>query len=79
MGARGRSNTCATPASDGPLFRAAHDAPPTPQRRAASGKRPWSRPPLADPNCGRLDVFNGLLLVPHLDAAFDKGFIMVDV
>src|SRR5204863_6464648 len=25
----------------------------------------------------RLDVFNGLLLAPNLDAAFDKGFITV--
>lgn len=25
----------------------------------------------------RLDVFNGLLLAPHLDAAFDRGFITV--
>lgn len=26
----------------------------------------------------RLDVFNGLLLAPHLDAAFDQGFITVE-
>jgi putative restriction endonuclease len=26
----------------------------------------------------RLDVFNGLLLAPHLDAAFDRGFIGVE-
>lgn len=25
----------------------------------------------------RLDVFNGLLLAPHLDAAFDAGFITI--
>ncbi len=25
----------------------------------------------------RLDVFNGLLLAPHLDAAFDRGFLSV--
>ena len=25
----------------------------------------------------RLDVFNGLLLGPHLDAAFDAGFITI--
>jgi putative restriction endonuclease len=26
----------------------------------------------------RLDVFNGLLLAPHMDAAFDQGFITVE-
>jgi putative restriction endonuclease len=26
----------------------------------------------------RLDVFNGLLLAPHLDAAFDRGFMTLD-
>jgi putative restriction endonuclease len=26
----------------------------------------------------RLNVFNGLLLAPHLDAAFDRGFITLD-
>jgi putative restriction endonuclease len=26
----------------------------------------------------RLDVFNGFLLAPHLDAAFDRGFITVE-
>src|SRR5207249_4545147 len=40
----------------------------------ASHIKPWA-------NCGtdaeRLDVFNGLLLAPHLDAAFDAGFITV--
>jgi len=25
----------------------------------------------------RLDVFNGFLLAPHVDALFDKGFITV--
>lgn len=38
----------------------------------ASHIKPWA-------DCAtdgeRLDVFNGLLLAPHLDAAFDKGFI----
>ena len=40
----------------------------------ASHIKPWA-------DCGtdaeRLDVFNGLLLAPHLDAAFDSGFITV--
>ena len=26
----------------------------------------------------RLDVYNGLLLAPHLDAAFDRGLITVE-
>jgi len=25
-----------------------------------------------------LDVFNGLLLAPHLDAAFDRGMITIN-
>jgi predicted restriction endonuclease len=41
----------------------------------ASHIKPWA-------DCGtdaeRLDVYNGLLLAPHLDAAFDAGFITVD-
>jgi hypothetical protein len=41
----------------------------------ASHIKPWA-------DCGtdaeRLDVFNGLLLAPHLDAAFDRGFITVE-
>ena len=30
-----------------------------------------------DTDTERLDVFNGLLLAPHLDAAFDSGFITI--
>ena len=30
-----------------------------------------------DTDAERLDVFNGLLLAPHLDAAFDSGFITI--
>ncbi len=30
-----------------------------------------------DTDAERLDVYNGLLLAPHLDAAFDRGFLMV--
>jgi putative restriction endonuclease len=41
----------------------------------ASHIKPWA-------DCGtdaeRLDVFNGLLLAPHLDAAFDGGWITFD-
>ena len=45
-----------------------------PELLRASHIKPWA-------DCGtdaeRLDVFNGLLLAPHLDAAFDSGFITV--
>lgn len=37
----------------------------------ASHIRPWS----ASNNTERLDPFNGLLLIPNLDKAFDAGFI----
>lgn len=40
----------------------------------ASHIKPWA-------DCGtdaeRLDVYNGILLAPHLDAAFDRGFVTV--
>ena len=35
---------------------------------------PWAD---CDTDTERLDVFNGLLLAPHLDAAFDSGFITI--
>ena len=45
-----------------------------PEILRASHIKPWA-------DCGtdteRLDVFNGLLLAPHLDAVFDFGFITV--
>jgi putative restriction endonuclease len=40
----------------------------------ASHIKPWAA---CESDAERLDVFNGLLLAPHLDAAFDKGFITV--
>jgi putative restriction endonuclease len=40
----------------------------------ASHIKPWAD---CDTDAERLDVFNGLLLAPHLDAAFDQGFITV--
>lgn len=40
----------------------------------ASHIKPWAH---CDSDAERLDVFNGLLLAPHLDAAFDRGFITV--
>jgi len=45
-----------------------------PELLRASHIKPWT-------DCAsdgeRLDVFNGLLLAPHLDAAFDRGFITI--
>jgi len=37
----------------------------------ASHIKPWR----SSDNAERLDVYNGLLLIPNLDKAFDKGFI----
>ncbi|MDX9723735.1 MAG: HNH endonuclease [Myxococcota bacterium] len=41
----------------------------------ASHIKPWAD---CETDAERLDVFNGLLLAPHLDAAFDRGFITLD-
>lgn len=38
----------------------------------ASHIKPWAD---CEADAERLDIFNGLLLAPHLDAAFDLGFI----
>ena len=40
----------------------------------ASHIKPWAD---CNTDAERLDVFNGLLLAPHLDAAFDAGFITI--
>jgi hypothetical protein len=40
----------------------------------ASHIKPWAD---CETDAERLDVFNGLLLAPHLDATFDAGFITV--
>lgn len=40
----------------------------------ASHIKPWAD---CETDAERLDVYNGLLLAPHLDAAFDCGFITV--
>ncbi|HBP6834526.1 TPA: HNH endonuclease [Pseudomonas aeruginosa] len=40
----------------------------------ASHIKPWSE----SSNAERLDVFNGLLLSPSLDALFDKGYVSFD-
>lgn len=41
----------------------------------ASHIKPWAA---CETDAERLDVFNGLLLAPHLDALFDAGLITVD-
>ncbi len=40
----------------------------------ASHIKPWAD---CETDAERMDVFNGLLLAPHLDAAFDRGFITI--
>lgn len=45
-----------------------------PELLRASHIKPWAS---CESDAERLDVFNGLLLAPHLDALFDKGFITV--
>ena len=40
----------------------------------ASHVKPWAD---CDTDAERLDIFNGLLLAPHLDAVFDAGFITI--
>ena len=45
-----------------------------PELLRASHIKPWAD---CDTDAERLDVFNGLLLAPNLDAAFDRGFIAV--
>ena len=46
-----------------------------PELLRASHIKPWAD---CDTDAERLDVFNGLLLAPHFDAAFDSGFITID-
>jgi hypothetical protein len=41
----------------------------------ASHIKPWAD---CETDAERLDVYNGLLLAPQLDAAFDRGFITVE-
>lgn len=45
-----------------------------PEILRASHIKPWAD---CESDAERLDVFNGLLLAPHLDAAFDRGLITV--
>jgi len=46
-----------------------------PELLRASHIKPWAD---CETDSERLDVFNGLLLAPHVDAAFDRGFITVE-
>lgn len=46
-----------------------------PELLRASHIKPWAD---CNTDSERLDVFNGLLLAPHLDAVFDRGFITID-
>ncbi len=45
-----------------------------PELLRASHIKPWAD---CESDAERLDVFNGVLLAPNLDAAFDRGFITV--
>jgi hypothetical protein len=45
-----------------------------PELLRASHIKPWAD---CETDAERLDVFNGLLLAPHLDAVFDAGYITV--
>lgn len=45
-----------------------------PRLLRASHIKPWAD---CATDAERLDVYNGILLAPHLDAAFDRGFITV--
>lgn len=45
-----------------------------PELLRASHIKPWAA---CETDAERLDVYNGFLLAPHLDAAFDRGFITV--
>ena len=45
-----------------------------PEFLRASHIKPWAD---CDSDADRLDIFNGLLLAAHLDAAFDSGFITI--
>jgi hypothetical protein len=45
-----------------------------PELLRASHIKPWAD---CDSDAQRLDVYNGILLAPNLDAAFDRGFMTV--
>lgn len=45
-----------------------------PELLRASHIKPWAD---CETDAERLDVYNGVLLAPHLDAAFDRGFVTI--
>jgi predicted restriction endonuclease len=45
-----------------------------PELLRASHIKPWAH---CETDAERLDVFNGFLFAPHLDAAFDRGFFTI--
>jgi hypothetical protein len=45
-----------------------------PELLRASHIKPWAA---CDTDAERLDIYNGLLLAPHIDAGFDLGFLTV--
>lgn len=45
-----------------------------PELLRASHIKPWAE---CESDAERLDVFNGILLAPNLDAAFDRGYITI--
>lgn len=64
-------NSCRPPAR---IVDVDHTGLAVPALLRASHIKPWAD---CESDAERLDVFNGLLLAPHLDAAFDDGFITV--
>ena len=48
------------------------EGPPCPRGGSTSHIKPWAK---CATYAERLDVYNGLLLAPNLDAAFDAGLI----
>jgi len=56
-------------------YRCAMTGLAVPELLRASHIKPWAD---CETDAERLDVYNGLLLAPHFDLAFDKGFITVD-
>lgn len=56
-------------------FRCAITGLNVPALLRASHIKPWAD---CETDAERLDVFNGLLLAPHLDATFDQGFVTID-
>ncbi|MBL8636431.1 MAG: HNH endonuclease [Myxococcales bacterium] len=47
-----------------------------PELLRSSHIKPWSD---CETDAERLDIWNGFLLAPHLDAAFDRGFLSAGI